>query len=258
MTEGSRFSEPASADSWRDFRTGLDRLRADLLCGRLEAAGITARWVGQDHDELRDSVGAGQFSSLTVQVATDRWHDANLVLEQDVTTAKSRGAWQCGRCTEANEPTFDVCWSCGKAHDEDDLTLRGDDEPESPNEADAFASLTIAKSLLGTRQISAEQAANPYAAPRMVFGENETQKRSSRSKDAEGAVIRCLRFSTIAALAALVVPILSNILGFAALFGAAINGVTYGSRRGWFIGLICFHGFGLAFWFVVLLWTVGL
>lgn len=84
-----------------------------LVKGQLENEGIRV--------ELKNDMAAGGAGELAptdcwpeVWVARDRdFARAQQIIEQLEQPLKEQ-CWQCARCGEENESTFDVCWKCEK------------------------------------------------------------------------------------------------------------------------------------------------
>ncbi len=100
----------------RDFvcvHRGTDPLEASLLKGLLESEGIPARTSGE---ELVGAYsGVPRLCDVRVLVPARYEDSARGVLRAYEARAPGAGGWACSTCGEANESTFEVCWSCGAA-----------------------------------------------------------------------------------------------------------------------------------------------
>lgn len=139
-------------------------LEAEIMCTRLDAAGILAVVNGSETATMLSHVGYA-VSRVRVEVAPEDFDRASEILEADDYERTQRKQWVCSRCEEPNEPLFDFCWSCNKHREGDESEPRIDEPiveqvPEPPIDA-----------LHGRPQ--PQQNDNPYAPIAIPAGEPE-------------------------------------------------------------------------------------
>ena len=109
---------------------------------RLAAEKIPVLITGTDPNVALSLGGAPTSRPIRVEVAQCHLERADKILKQDHLRAQQFPAWICRRCHEQNEPTFDVCWSCNKIHDEatasrEEYPLTGESEIRVHSQQDA-------------------------------------------------------------------------------------------------------------------------
>lgn len=85
--------------------------QAEMIRDRLEAAGLRAFVQGSESNRMLSHVGTA-LGGVRVQVPASELETAREVLLADERQRATAGPWQCPRCDEPNEASFDVCWSC--------------------------------------------------------------------------------------------------------------------------------------------------
>jgi hypothetical protein len=100
------------------------RFEAETIRIRLAHDGITALITGTDSATALSMGGAGTDRLVRVEVAADDHPRALGLLQADEVALQQAGPWVCHRCHEQNEPAFEVCWSCSKPRNDDDLSGR--------------------------------------------------------------------------------------------------------------------------------------
>ncbi|MEM6688319.1 MAG: DUF2007 domain-containing protein [Planctomycetota bacterium] len=88
----------------------LTRWQACLLQGHLKDAGIQARLHGTSAGEAF-AMGGGITDGYSIRVPAEQQEQALRIIAE--LRDDSRQPWQCGRCDEINEGSFDICWACG-------------------------------------------------------------------------------------------------------------------------------------------------
>lgn len=84
---------------------------ADIVRDRLEAAGIQAFVQGSETGRSLSYIGVA-LGGVRVQVAARDVEAARRLLSEDARQRATAGDWQCPRCDEPNDASFDLCWSC--------------------------------------------------------------------------------------------------------------------------------------------------
>lgn len=87
--------------------------------------------TGTDPNVALSLGGASTSRPIRVEVKHSDFERADTLLKQDHLRAKRVDSWICRRCHEQNEPTFDVCWSCNKIHEESDARGQGNSCPDN-------------------------------------------------------------------------------------------------------------------------------
>lgn len=90
---------------------GTNPIEARLLMGLLESEGIPARTSGEEL--VGAYAGVPTVCDVRVLVPEAYRKTAESVLAAYETRRAGASVWVCPECTEDNEATFEVCWSCG-------------------------------------------------------------------------------------------------------------------------------------------------
>ena len=106
------------SDKFAVLRECGDQFEAQTIRIRLAAAKIPVLITGTDPNFALSLGGAPTSRPVRVEVEHSDLERADTLLKQDHLRAAQAEPWVCCRCHEQNEPTFDVCWSCNKMHDE--------------------------------------------------------------------------------------------------------------------------------------------
>ena len=141
---------------------------------RLAAEKIPVLITGTDPNVALSLGGAPTSRPIRVEVDQCHLERADKILKQDHLRAQQFPAWICRRCHEQNEPTFDVCWSCNKIHDEatassEEYPLTGESEIQVNSQQDAAEKLAQTQSGLKINSTN-RQRLPPEQSP---TGENE-------------------------------------------------------------------------------------
>lgn len=73
------------------------------------------------------------MGGVRVQVAIEDLPRAQALLEADRQALLLAHPWICSQCNEQNEPSFELCWNCGKPLEDDVKGRIGEPEEESPS-----------------------------------------------------------------------------------------------------------------------------
>ncbi len=137
-----------------------DAFTAETIRIRLAAAGIQAFLTGTDAATALGMGGAGTNRLIRLEVAPADHALAVEILRADEAQLAAASRWTCSRCGEANEPAFDICWSCNKERTSADRGERpendGDGDKFSPSETDAGFSVPASDS------VARREDSNPY------------------------------------------------------------------------------------------------
>ncbi|MCP4943077.1 MAG: DUF2007 domain-containing protein [Planctomycetaceae bacterium] len=106
------------SDKFAVLRECADQFEAQTIRIRLAAEKIPVLITGTDPNFALSLGGAPTSRPVRVEVEHSDLERADTLLKQDQLRATQAESWICCRCHEQNEPTFDVCWSCNKMHDE--------------------------------------------------------------------------------------------------------------------------------------------
>ena len=90
---------------------GTNPIEARLLMGLLESEGIPARTSGEEL--VGAYAGVPRVCDVRVFVPEPYQEAAESVLAAYEARCAGASVWACPECTEDNEATFEVCWSCG-------------------------------------------------------------------------------------------------------------------------------------------------
>lgn len=160
MNEGNLSVLPDQQHKLVRLRSCSNAAEAAILQNRLESAGITAFVTGAETTTMLSYVGPAT-GTVRVEVPLDSVEKAEQVLARDELDSVSRVDWNCSRCDQPNEATFDLCWNCNKSRDDQD----GPASWQEPTAQDAQGDLT-------TDQEPATQPTgfdeNPYQPPSPV------------------------------------------------------------------------------------------
>jgi hypothetical protein len=100
----------------REVYTAADTQEAHLIQTALADAGIEAHVVG---DQLQ-YVQAVSPTAVRVWVKTEQFDQAREIIANHQphapSTAPVGSEWNCPKCGEENEPTFEICWNCQTAN----------------------------------------------------------------------------------------------------------------------------------------------
>jgi hypothetical protein len=97
----------------------FDELGAIQAKNWLETEGVTAGVEGGNVNTALSHVGSA-LSGVRLLVAEQDYARARELLVRYGEKNSLRTSWYCGECQETNEPSFDLCWSCGKVREEVD------------------------------------------------------------------------------------------------------------------------------------------
>ncbi|WP_149497767.1 putative signal transducing protein [Roseiconus lacunae] len=89
-----------------------DQWSAVAIQSLLSAANISSHLVGTDPSTALSMGGAPTDSLIRVRVAEEDLPRAQALLRAHDEEKQHQSAWQCERCDEPNEPTFEYCWNC--------------------------------------------------------------------------------------------------------------------------------------------------
>lgn len=99
---------------------GTSPIEARLIMGLLESEGIPARTTGE---ELVGAYsGVPRLCDVRVLVPSRYRSAAEAVIEAYEARRAGSADWACPDCGEANDATFEVCWSCGAGGPSDGST----------------------------------------------------------------------------------------------------------------------------------------
>lgn len=116
---------------------------AEILRDRLAAAGFTAFVQGAETGRSLSYVGVA-LGGVKVQVPACELEAARELLAADAEFRQGKTPWECPRCGEPNEATFEFCYSCSMPRPE---ASRSEPEPSIG---------------VGQAVSRAERATNPY------------------------------------------------------------------------------------------------
>ena len=128
---------------------------AEILRTRLDAAGILSVINGAEVATMLSHIGTA-VAKVRLEVAPEDFERAQEILHQDEQQRADKTDWNCGRCDEANDASFDLCWSCSKQRDDADGSAKPVTEQGLPS--DPFVLTSDA-----TQPASVLNATNPYA-----------------------------------------------------------------------------------------------
>ncbi|TWU47420.1 hypothetical protein Poly51_52200 [Rubripirellula tenax] len=114
-----------------------DGFEAEIVRDRLAAAGIQAFVVGTDMATALSLGGAGTIQGVRLEVSPADYDLAIETLVDDDRRLREAGYWKCGRCSEPNQPAFELCWSCNKPRSDDDERIQADLSDFEPPSAQA-------------------------------------------------------------------------------------------------------------------------
>lgn len=103
---------------------------AEILRDRLAAAGFTAFVQGAETGRSLSYVGAA-LGGVKVQVPACELEAARALLAADADFRRGMTPWECPRCGEPNEATFEFCYSCSMPRPE---SSNGEAEPSLETE----------------------------------------------------------------------------------------------------------------------------
>ena len=129
-------------DTFAVLRECADQFEAQTIRIRLAAEKIPVLITGTDPNHAWSLGGAPTSRPVRVEVKSSDLTRADTLLKQDRLRATQAESWICCRCHEKNEPTFDICWSCNKMHED---ATNGDQgsllENASKIQGDAFSEM---------------------------------------------------------------------------------------------------------------------
>lgn len=135
-----------------------DAIAAETIRNRLEAAGIMAVVQGAEVGTALSYVGVA-IGYPNIEVEEKDLKRAEELLEADRISLQTAGAWTCSRCSEFNEPAFEVCWSCNKTRSDEDERASMDPEEIDPSQPEIVHSSGLTSE---TSAATLGDAANPY------------------------------------------------------------------------------------------------
>ncbi|HBV62111.1 MAG TPA: hypothetical protein DEF45_03725 [Rhodopirellula sp.] len=106
------------SDKFAVLRECADQFEAQTIRIRLATEKIPVLITGTDPNVALSLGGAPTSRPVRVEVEHSDFERADTLLKLDHLRATQAESWICCRCHEQNEPTFDVCWSCNKMHEE--------------------------------------------------------------------------------------------------------------------------------------------
>ncbi|MEL6894583.1 MAG: hypothetical protein AAFP90_00575, partial [Planctomycetota bacterium] len=98
-----------------DVRGYATEFEAESWRTQLASEGISA----VVYDASGTAYPGANFGRIRLQVNEEDLQLASDVIQRLEQDAKQRSPWQCERCNEPNESTFDFCYSCGKSRSDD-------------------------------------------------------------------------------------------------------------------------------------------
>lgn len=140
----------------RTLRICDNAVEASIVKTRLDAAGILAVVNGGEVATTLSHIGTAL--RVRVEVAPEDFERASAILDNDDLERSVRAAWQCSRCDEHNDPSFDLCWACGKQHEPGDRQVDQKDDDRPPTQS--TGPLTV-----DPTEFAPKPANNPYAPP---------------------------------------------------------------------------------------------
>ncbi|MGB7324662.1 MAG: DUF2007 domain-containing protein [Rubripirellula sp.] len=171
----------------RTLRGFSDVFEAEIIRDRLAAANIRAFVTGTDMATALSLGGAATSNGVRLEVANDDYARAVATLEDDDRRLREAGDWQCRRCSEPNEASFEVCWSCSKARSDDDTRTRFLDTQTETTEsaADGFGDIeVVAPDALSPGALPLGDR-NPYR-PVLV---NQSASQNTKPRNADTVVV---------------------------------------------------------------------
>lgn len=117
------------SDKLAVLRECATQVEAQTIRIRLAAEQIPVLITGTDPNFALSLGGAPTSRPVRVEIEHSDFERADTLLKQDDLRARQAESWICFRCHEPNEPTFDVCWSCNKMHDEAATNSQGNRVP---------------------------------------------------------------------------------------------------------------------------------
>ena len=122
----------------------------------LETEGVIAGVEGGSVSTALSHIGSA-LSGVRLLVAEIDYDRARELLLRYGETNSPGTSWYCGDCKETNEPSFDLCWSCGKTREEVGVPFPADES--KPVESSGFTEISHA-------EIPAKiDSNNPYQPP---------------------------------------------------------------------------------------------
>lgn len=106
------------------------------------------------------------LAGVKLLVAGEDQERARIALRQYHSEIPDRTAWYCGDCEEFNEPSFDLCWSCGKNREEVE-TPGPTSSHRRHSEAADDESVETEVSVAGVPQ--SIESGNPYQPPMVMM-----------------------------------------------------------------------------------------
>ncbi|TWU55303.1 putative signal transducing protein [Rubripirellula reticaptiva] len=166
----------------RTLRGFSDVFEAEIIRDRLAAANIRAFVTGTDMATALSLGGAATSNGVRLEVANDDYDRAVATLADDEKRLREAGDWQCGRCSEPNEASFEVCWSCNKPRSDDDKRTRFLDTQTDTTEsaAEGFGDIEVV-----APDASSLDDRNPYR-PVLV---DESAGKDTKSRNPDAVVV---------------------------------------------------------------------
>ncbi len=200
-------------------------VEAEYLRSVLEESGVSAFVDGAAASTALSHVGAALGGVRLFVRAADATQASAIVEEVHAGLDVSAEAWFCGTCQESVEGTFRVCWSCAqdRAHAERPFPPGRDGDHVEPAciREDAPADTPIP-------DLSAYDAANPYASPMTRETTTPSQPQAEIDEAAEAMLQRAWRASI---LGIVLFPFLLHLYSMYLLIRAAMTAAAF-SREG--------------------------
>ncbi|NND97186.1 MAG: DUF2007 domain-containing protein [Pirellulaceae bacterium] len=160
--------------SMQTLRVFSNPHQAEILRTRLDAEGILAVINGGEVATMLSHIGTA-VAKVRLEVAPEDFQRAVAVLEEDDLQRAELTPWQCSRCDERNEASFELCWNCGKS--------RGDCDGE-PVQSESTGKPTETSVVLDETLIPRPFSTNPYA-PVLISADGQTDQRVHDEPDEE-------------------------------------------------------------------------
>lgn len=191
-------TDPASSPSFQILRECDDQWSAVAIQTLLSSDKIESHLTGTDAATALGLGGAPTDALIKIHVDEQDLGRAQEVLRIHEELIQRGKPWECPRCREPNDATFEVCWNC-KAHNTDART----DEPWSSGD-DETPRASLAPMTVGTEQPPLNViSSNPYeptAMSRQAFVEGQIEDTEENAVRYESAVRQALLISVVSVL----------------------------------------------------------
>ncbi len=107
-------------------------VEAEAVRCRLAAANIESHVSGTDHSQAFAMGGAPLPNGVRLEVHQDHFDRADELLNQDFKQLMEAGDWECPKCSEINEPAFEICWSCQTPRPDGSIGIQTSESPDPP------------------------------------------------------------------------------------------------------------------------------